>query len=212
MNLSLNKTNDPIVERKTCRISGAKFPIYQSDLDFMIKFHQPSLERDFRSQHQRCVLRRDRERDYSGEMKGSYTKEYVTQQVNILFLCIALMQYILSMIRISDDLISGDPMEYGREFDFSKTFTEQFNELMVIVPRISSRVQSSENCEYTNFMRNGKDNYLAFASSESREVLYSVRTTRSEGSVDCLYCNNIRHSYWSFQCHNSGKTVGLSVL
>ncbi|MDP2669519.1 MAG: hypothetical protein Q8O99_00455 [bacterium] len=29
--------NDPIVERKTCRVSGTKFPIYQSDLDFYNK-------------------------------------------------------------------------------------------------------------------------------------------------------------------------------
>ena len=31
------KTNDPIVERKTCKISGQPFPIYQSDLDFYDK-------------------------------------------------------------------------------------------------------------------------------------------------------------------------------
>jgi len=31
------KTNDPIIQWKTCAISGAEFPIYQSDLDFYDK-------------------------------------------------------------------------------------------------------------------------------------------------------------------------------
>ena len=31
------QTNDPIVERKECRVSGQKFAIYQSDLDFYDK-------------------------------------------------------------------------------------------------------------------------------------------------------------------------------
>jgi hypothetical protein len=31
------QTNDPIVERKVCKISGAEFPIYKSDMEFYDK-------------------------------------------------------------------------------------------------------------------------------------------------------------------------------
>ena len=31
------QTNDPIVERKTCAVSGVLFPIYKSDLEFYEK-------------------------------------------------------------------------------------------------------------------------------------------------------------------------------
>ena len=31
------QTNDPITERKICKVSGTEFPIYQSDLDFYNK-------------------------------------------------------------------------------------------------------------------------------------------------------------------------------
>ncbi|MEI7477826.1 MAG: hypothetical protein WCJ81_04935 [bacterium] len=31
------KTNDPIIERRTCAVSGAEFPIYQSDVLFYDK-------------------------------------------------------------------------------------------------------------------------------------------------------------------------------
>ena len=37
------KSNDPIVERKKCRLSWQEFPIYQSDLDFYDKI-SPTFE------------------------------------------------------------------------------------------------------------------------------------------------------------------------
>jgi hypothetical protein len=43
-----------------------------------------------------------------------------------------------------------DAMNYGREFDFSKTFTQQFDELMRVVPRMSLVNMESENSEYCN--------------------------------------------------------------
>jgi hypothetical protein len=32
-----HQTNDPIIERKKCAVSGKEFPIYQSDIDFYAK-------------------------------------------------------------------------------------------------------------------------------------------------------------------------------
>ena len=98
-----------------------------------------------------------------------------------------------------------DPIDYGRDFDFSHPFFTQFQDLLVTVPRLNSWIKNSENCDYTNFMKNGKDNYMSFASSESERVLYSVWTTRSINSVDCLYCNEVSESYESFQCHSSSN-------
>lgn len=43
-----------------------------------------------------------------------------------------------------------DPMNYGMDFDFTKTFTENFGELMIQVPRISVLNGYNENSEYTN--------------------------------------------------------------
>lgn len=52
-------------------------------------------------------------------------------------------------IRWSD---SRDPMDYGREFDFNKTFTEQFSELMKDVPAVAlvNEYTKQENCGYVN--------------------------------------------------------------
>jgi hypothetical protein len=45
-----------------------------------------------------------------------------------------------------------DGLEYARDFDFTKTFTEQFGQLVMEVPRISNLVMNSENCDYNNIM------------------------------------------------------------
>jgi len=45
-----------------------------------------------------------------------------------------------------------DALDYGRDFDFSKSFFEQFGELMKEVPKLSLSSISNNNCEYTNFI------------------------------------------------------------
>lgn len=56
-----------------------------------------------------------------------------------------------------------DPMDYAREFDFSRTFFEQFKELMLKMPWPSLQVRNSENCEYNNDMSESKKLLSMFA-------------------------------------------------
>ena len=44
-----------------------------------------------------------------------------------------------------------DAIEYGREFDFNKSFFQQFDELLKSVPQIALLQVGSENCDYNNF-------------------------------------------------------------
>src|SRR6185369_870671 len=43
-----------------------------------------------------------------------------------------------------------DPMDYGKDFDFSRPFFEQFSELVDSVPHPALINTKSENCEYSN--------------------------------------------------------------
>jgi hypothetical protein len=43
-----------------------------------------------------------------------------------------------------------DPMDYKKDYDFDKSFFEQFKELDLKVPKLSLGLQKSENCDYTN--------------------------------------------------------------
>ncbi|TSC59469.1 MAG: Uncharacterized protein Greene041662_445, partial [Candidatus Peregrinibacteria bacterium Greene0416_62] len=53
-----------------------------------------------------------------------------------------------------------DPLSYGRSFDFSRPFFEQYAELQCVVPQLSLSVWNSENADYCNYIGNVKGSYL----------------------------------------------------
>lgn len=88
-----------------------------------------------------------------------------------------------------------EPQDYWMEYDFSKSFFEQYKELFDKVPRPHTYTKNSENCDYTNYMLDWKNNYLSIASSWSEDVHYSSWTTKSNNSMDCLYSENLENCY-----------------
>jgi len=91
-------------------------------------------------------------------------------------------------IRRSDQ---RDPLEYGQDFDISKTFTEQLGELMMRVPRTSIHVIGNENCDYLNQCGYSKNCYLSFNTDFSQDCLYTKDCDRCESCIDCL---NVKQS------------------
>jgi hypothetical protein len=53
-----------------------------------------------------------------------------------------------------------DAISYGRDFNFDKTFFEQFDELLKEVPKINLYLQEAENSPYSNFETSIKNCYL----------------------------------------------------
>ncbi|MFH1854999.1 MAG: hypothetical protein ABH810_01150 [bacterium] len=99
-----------------------------------------------------------------------------------------------------------DAMDYGRDFDFSRPFFEQFKELQLDVPRRGMHQDgTSENCEYTTFGMNNKDCYLAFACFGCENVYYSTWAMMSRESIDCLLPMNSELVYECIHCLNSYK-------
>jgi len=89
----------------------------------------------------------------------------------------------------SQEAFFGDEwsaLDYGVDFDFTKTFTEQFNELLHKVPHLSSVVVSSENCEYTSFCVDSKDCYLSQRLGNAERVYYTYLAV--ENCLDCVDC------------------------
>ena len=56
------------------------------------------------------------------------------------------------------------PLEYGTDFDFSRSFFEQFHELTKKVPRITVVQNAAENSEYSNEVNDVKNTYMAVCS------------------------------------------------
>ena len=80
-----------------------------------------------------------------------------------------------------------DGKDYGRDFDFSRPFFEQFRELQKVVPRMCLRSKNNVNSEYTNHSSNNKDCYLTQVCFGSEGVLYSNSILNSKDSSDLLY-------------------------
>ncbi|MFC1655654.1 zinc-ribbon domain containing protein [Patescibacteria group bacterium] len=108
-----------------------------------------------------------------------------------------------------------DPMEYGREFDFDRPFFEQFNDLLLEVPRQSLQLVNCENSDYGNDCDGSKNCYLCFNSGTVEDSYYCTTYGRnSKNCMDmfwsitcelCYECSKVTqgyHSFWCFNCTN----------
>ncbi len=111
-----------------------------------------------------------------------------------------------------------DPLSYGRAYDLSHSFFEQFEELANDVPHLGIVYAHCENCEYTNYTNYSKDSYLVFGCHAAEECLYGWRVHSGRQCVDCLQidksqicyecvdcdgCYNLRFSQDSTNCSDS---------
>src|SRR3989339_1898734 len=79
-----------------------------------------------------------------------------------------------------------DPFEYGRDFDFSKTFDENFKDLYRDVPHMSLYTINCENSYYTNYALEQKNCYLIFGGGTNEDCLYGKFISKCKDCVDCL--------------------------
>jgi hypothetical protein len=158
------QTNDPIVERKTCKVSNQPFPITQKDLEFYDKVSPifngvkyqiptPTLCPEER-QRRRLTFRQERKlykrpSDLSGKIMVSIYSPDKPYKV------------------YSPEEWRGDtrnPLDYGKEYDFNTSFFQQFSELWKTVPQIALWQISQQNAEYNNNCYQLKDSYMNFNS------------------------------------------------
>lgn len=111
---------------------------------------------------------------------------------------------------------SWDGRSFGREFDFSRPFFEQFHELTLAVPTMAYLQHANENCDFINGAAHCKDCYLAFNMDYAEEVLYSENVIRSRTCLDCLSITDCELCCECVDCQNcyhllhSNRCVGCS--
>jgi hypothetical protein len=93
-----------------------------------------------------------------------------------------------------------DPLAYGRKYDFSRPFFEQFADLERSMPLPSLRVERSENCDYNNDMRDCNNCYLCARTHMSQNLMYTYRGNKSTDSVDCMQITNCEYLYECTEC------------
>ena len=77
-----------------------------------------------------------------------------------------------------------DPMEYGRDYDFSRPFFVQSKELLYAVPWPSRNIQRLVNSDYTNHAGDLKNCYLCFNAGISEDSAYLVDGYGHKNSFD----------------------------
>lgn len=119
---------------------------------------------------------------------------------------------------------SWNPLDFGKSYDFKKSFFQQFGELLsnVPIPNLAVMRSSMENSDYTNGITGAKNCYLIFACNHCEDCLYSKNLNSCRNVVDsnmgynselCYNCNNINASYnlkYSENCFNCSDSYFLN--
>src|SRR3989344_340583 len=96
-------------------------------------------------------------------------------------------------------------MDFGKDYDFHKTFFGQFSDLLEKVPRSNLTNKNNLNSEYANWLDESKNCYLAFGGGYNENVFYANRPYYCKDSVDIYFCNKIEFCYENVNCQNSYK-------
>ncbi|MES2023640.1 MAG: hypothetical protein V4439_03070 [Patescibacteria group bacterium] len=114
-----------------------------------------------------------------------------------------------------------EPMSYGRDFDFTKSFFQQLAELFNVVPHMALMQTKSENCEYANIAYGAKNCYLIFGCIEdedcdygyiiwnSRESVDNIFLYKCESCYECIDCLESTKLFYSQECESCIDSIGL---
>ena len=175
--------------KKVCAVSGQEFEITDEDLKFYEKMGVPTptlcpderMRRRLAFRNMSCLHRR--KCDGTGaQIISCYAPENPSPVYD-------------------NDFWWGDKWdgrEYGRDFDFSRPFFEQFKELQDVVPKMA-RVQQgeNENSQFCNCASYNKNCYLIFAANQNEDVMYGTFVNECR---DCMDNFNILKCELAYQC------------
>jgi hypothetical protein len=104
----------------------------------------------------------------------------------------------------SDD---WDPLEYGREYDPSRNFFDQWKELTLAVPKVALIYVRSVNSEYQNIAADSKNCYMIIESSNNENCIHGYWLQVCKDCVDVSFSHQVELSYESDDCYNSNKLL-----
>lgn len=102
---------------------------------------------------------------------------------------------------------SWNPLDYGRDYDFSKPFFEQFKELLHTVPLPSNFMFNMVDCNYCTNANDCKKCYLVRGASYVEDSAYLVWDQASKRSFDSHMTNSCELGYGNVNVANSYRTL-----
>lgn len=100
-----------------------------------------------------------------------------------------------------------NPLDYGQDFDFNRSFFEQFKELSDKVPRFHAFIDPtvSFNSDYTNAVIGMKNCYLVTQGTDCENCFYSRGIHDSKDCCDCLRTNKSELCYENINAFQNYK-------
>lgn len=201
------QNNDPIIERKVCKKSGIEFPLYRSEQAFFDKkkisfawhsFEVPTPELCTQERVKAKLIFRNERKLYrrSCDKTGKIIISNYAPDKNYI---VYDKEY-----RRSDN---RDALEYWVDFDYSKTFFEQFDTLLHKVPRTSSIIISAENSDYNNNVWYIKNCYLCFDNGRLEDCMYNARSYYGKNNIDMLGGGHNEQCYELIDCAHCNKCL-----
>ncbi len=202
-----------VVEKKKCRKCQKDFDILQADRDFYGKISptiggyvgdipNPTLCPDCR-QCQKLAFRNERK---------LYRRQCDASKKNIISIYSPDKPFKVydQKIRWSD---AWDARDYGQVYDCNQSFSEQFGNLMMEVPRLNIMNDNgvwSENCEYCQDFAYGKNCYMCTGSRHLEDCFYChFEVIESKDLIDCISVDKSQHCY---QCYFSSNLFACQYM
>lgn len=101
-----------------------------------------------------------------------------------------------------------DPLDYGRDYDFSRPFFEQFRELAYAVPWPAKSMQRCINSDYSNMCDDMKNAYLCFNATFMEDCAYCCNGSVLKKCFDMTSCYNDELCYENIRVDKSYRSVG----
>ncbi|MFA5076664.1 MAG: zinc-ribbon domain containing protein [Patescibacteria group bacterium] len=95
-----------------------------------------------------------------------------------------------------------EAMDYGRDFDYSRPFFDQFGDLQKQVPRPARAVIKNINSDYVNQCWNLKNGYMCFDVGFAENVMYCAATYHTRDCLDCFFARGSELSYYLVDSQN----------
>jgi hypothetical protein len=191
---------------QTCQNCKKEFQITEEDIKFYERINVPPptwcpecrLQRRMTFKNERTFYKR------KCDLCGKDTFSIHPQNSNLIVYC--------------NDCWWSDKWDdkiYGEDYDFSKPFFIQFNELLKKVPRFALVCDPRNiNCFFINMTGPLKNCYFVIQAAGDDNCYYSYNIFHSYNSFDCsnvdavnnsyelLDCTNCNKCFYSYKCHN----------
>lgn len=101
-----------------------------------------------------------------------------------------------------------DPLDYGREIDWSRPFLEQFGELIkeVPLPSLYTEYSTMIRSDYCNAASECKDCYLCFRVTQAENCAYMNLVSDVKDCIDCSYNRHDQIGYSNIITHSGYQT------